>query len=178
MGARCSPCHLNFPIALFTDTDMLSFPDRYLCRSLWQLAGHWSAPSATAAGPQSHPKPIVPEGGGQRTVPSVILWCCHIGTAIQWPQGTASSAISSLPVLSQLQLPWPDALCHMALNTSVKICNAKSTNGHVSNVPMQSQRMASVQCPSSIQNQPMVSVECANAMQSQPMATALSNVPM
>ena len=105
---------------------------------------------------------------------------CALGHPLVVPYwGRQSNGLRALPRLpsppgqsnSQLQLPWPDAVCQVALNTSDKMYSAKSTNGHVSTVPMQRQRMASVQCPSSIQNQPMVSVECANAMQSQPMAT-------
>ena len=150
---------------MFTGTDMLSFPDR--CN--WQGTGVHHQP--LLRGRNLTPSPLF-----QRVEANVLCLRSSSGAAtllaaIQWPQGAASSAISSLALLSQWHLPWPDALCQMALNTNAKMCNAKSTTGHVSNVPMRSQQMASVQCPSSIQNQPMVSVECANAMQSQPMAT-------
>ena len=66
---------------------------------------------------------------------------CALGHPLVVPYwGRQSNGLRALPRLpsppgqshSQLQLPWPDALCQMALNTSVKIYNAKSTNGHVS----------------------------------------------
>ena len=147
------------------------FTDRLLCRSLWQWAGHWSDHEPLLRGRSLTPSPLF-----QRVEANVLCLRSSSGAAIlrsatQWPQGTASSAISSLAVLSQLHLPWPDALCQMALNTNAKMCNAKSTNGHVSNVPMQSQPMAYVQCPSSTQNKAMVTLTSANAMQSQPMGT-------
>ena len=146
-------------------------PDRHLCRSRWQWAGHWSDHEPLLRGRSLTPSPLF-----QRVEANVLCLRPSSGaaillSAIQWPQGTASSAISSLAVLPQLHLPWPDALCQMALNTSAKICNAKSTNGHVSNVPMQSQPMAYVQCPSSTQNKTMVSLKSAHALQSQAMGT-------
>ena len=73
-------------IAMFTGTDMVSFPERYLCRSLWQLPGHWplcpnldklinsgwKAPSATAAEAN----------------------CCNKGAAIS-PQAHCSSNVEA-----------------------------------------------------------------------------------
>ena len=121
-----------------------------------------------------------------------------MGSAIQWPQGTTSSAISSLLVLSQLQLSrtalargsmpngiehccqnmqckvnqWPCVQCAHATSTTgqCQMCqlNAKSSSGHVSNVPKQCKVNQWPLSNVPMQSQPMTNVHCISSAHDPP----------